>query len=163
MATVTGNVRNITGSTMNPLDVVLIFTLNATNIIAGSGGLRPDNSTEVTPESDGSFSVNLESTSNMLLNAWYRVRIEWRGPAGTERPKTLRGYLEAIIRVPAGGGRIDELIDVSGPPGGGGSGPNAKIWWVGLTSPPSRRFLWLHTDPNDYDNPASTGDVREWR
>ena len=158
MAVVTGNLKDIGGASMANRNGVVKFTLNAGNITASGGGLRPDNTQTVTPASDGTFSTNLEPTSSMLLDAWYNVRVEWLDNAGN-----LITYMEFQIKVPAGGGVLSDLIELGGGTGGGGGGANPFIWWVGLTAPPSRRYLWLHTNPNDQADPANTGDVRQWR
>lgn len=154
MAVVTGNLKDIGGASMANRNGVVKFTLNAGNITASGGGLRPDNTQTVTPTSDGTFSTNLEATTGMLLDAWYNVRVEWLDNAGN-----LITYMEFQIKVPAGGGVLSDMIEL----GGGGRGANPLIWWVGLTAPPSRRYLWLHMNPADNTDPAGTGDVRQWR
>ena len=153
MAVVTGNLKDIGGASMANRNGVVKFTLNAGNITASGGGLRPDNTQTVTPTSDGTFSTNLEPTSSMLRDAWYDVRVEWLDNVGN-----LITYMEFQIKVPSGGGVLSDLIEL-----GSNGNANPLIWWVGLTAPPSRRFLWLHTDPNDNSNTANTGDVRQWR
>lgn len=152
MAVVTGNLKDIGGASMASRNGVVKFTLNAGNITASGGGLRPDNTQTVTPSSDGTFSTNLEPTVSMLADAWYVVRIEWLDNVGN-----LITYLEFQIRVPSSGGVISDLIDL------GTGGANPLIWWAGLTAPPSRRYLWLHMNPADNTDPAGTGDVRQWR
>ena len=153
MATVTGNLKDIGGATMANRNAVVKFTLNAGNITASGGGIRPDNTQTVTPGADGTFSTNLESTTGMLLDAWYNVRVEWLDNVGN-----LITYMEFQIRVPSGGGVLSDLVEV----GLRGRG-NQMIWWVGLAAPPSRGYIWLHTDPSNNNNPANTGDVRQWR
>lgn len=158
MAVVTGNLKDIGGVAMANRNGVVKFTLNAGNITASGGGLRPDSTQTVTPTSDGTFSMNLEPTDSMLRDAWYNVRVEWLDSVGN-----LITYMEFQIKVPSGGGVLSDLIDLEGSGGGGGGGANPLIWWVGLTAPPSRRYLWLHTNPDNSDDPANTGDVRQWR
>ena len=153
MAVVTGNLKDIGGATMANRNGVVKFTLNAGNITASGGGLRPDNTQTVTPTSDGTFSTNLEATAGMLLDAWYNVRVEWLDNVGN-----LITYMEFQIKVPSGGGVLSDLIE-----SGGNGNANPLIWWVGLTAPPSRRYLWLHTNPDNPDDPSNTGDVRQWR
>lgn len=152
MAVVTGNLKDIGGASMGNRNGVVKFTLNAGNITASGGGLRPDNTQTVTPSADGTFSTNLEPTVSMLADAWYLVRIEWLDNVGN-----LITYLEFQIRVPSSGGVLSDLIEL------GTGGANPLIWWVGLTAPPSRRYLWLHMNPADNTDPAGTGDVRQWR
>lgn len=155
MAVVTGNLKDIGGASMGNRNGVVKFTLNAGNITASGGGLRPDNTQTVTPSSDGTFSTNLEPTTGMLLNGWYDVRVEWLDNVGN-----LITYMEFQIKVPSGGGVLSDLIELGG---GGGGRANPFIWWVGLTAPPSKRYLWLHMNPADNTDPAGTGDVRQWR
>ena len=155
MATVTGNLKDIGGADMADRQGIVTFTLSQPNIMASGGGLRPDNTKKVTPGADGTFSTNLEPTTQMLADAWYNVKIEWVDTSGG-----LLAELQFQIRVPSGGGTLSELADL---PNGGGGGANPLIWWVGLTAPPSKRYLWLHTDPSDNENPDNTGDVRQWR
>lgn len=156
MATVTGNLKDIGGSDMADRNAAVYFTLNAGNITASGGGIRPDIQKKVTPGSDGTFSANLEPTVSMLAEAWYEVRVEWLDHVGN-----LISYLQFQIKVPSGGGTLSELADLAST--GGGSGANPLIWWVGLAAPQSRRYLWLHTNPNNPEDPANTGDVRQWR
>lgn len=158
MAVVTGNLKDIGGSEMADRQGIVTFTLSQANIMSSGGGLRPDNTKTVTPGSDGTFSTNLEPTTQMLADAWYNVRIHWVGEGGG-----LIAELFFQIRVPSGGGTLSELADPTGNGGGGGGGANQMIWWVGLTAPPSKRYLWLHMNPNDNNDPAGTGDVRQWR
>lgn len=153
MAVVTGNLKDIGGASMANRNGVVKFTLNAGNLTASGGGLRPDNTQTVTPTSDGTFSTNLEATSGMLLDGWYNVRVEWLDSVGN-----LITYMEFQIKVPSGGGVLSDLIEL----GLNGRG-NPLIWWVGLNAPPSKGYLWLHTNPSDNEDPANTGDVRQWR
>ncbi|MCS3494054.1 hypothetical protein M2368_003082 [Arthrobacter sp. JUb119] len=152
MAVVTGNLKDIGGAAMGNRNGVVKFTLNAGNVTASGGGLRPDSTQTVTPSADGTFSTNLEPTVSMLADAWYMVRIEWLDNVGN-----LISYLEFQIRVPSSGGVLSDLIEL------GAGGANPLIWWVGLTAPPTRRYLWLHMNPADNTDPAGTGDVRQWR
>lgn len=155
MAVVTGNLKDIGGATMANRNGVVKFTLNAGNITASGGGLRPDNTQTVTPSSDGTFSTNLEPTDGMMLDSWYNVRVEWLDNVGN-----LITYMEFVIRVPSGGGVLSDLIDTGGVNGGGGGGgANPWIWWVGLTPPPTRGYIWNYLDPADPDR--LTGPIPE--
>ena len=151
MSIVTGNLKDIGGVAMAARNGIVKFTLNAGNITATGGGLRPDNTQTVTPNSDGTFSTNLEPTESMLAEAWYTVRIEWLDNTGN-----LISYLEFQIRVPTAGGTLSELANLTGV---GAGGPNPWIWWVGLTQPPARGFIWNYLDPADPDR--ETGPIPE--
>ncbi|NKG22198.1 hypothetical protein [Paeniglutamicibacter terrestris] len=154
MATVTGNLKDIGGVAMANRNGIVKFTLNAGNITASGGGIRPENTQTVTPGSDGTFSTNLEPTVSMLRDAWYTVRIEWLDEEGN-----LIAYLDFQIRVPAGGGTLSELANLTGIGSGPGGGANPWIWWVGLTPPPARGYIWNYLDPADPDR--ETGPIPE--
>lgn len=142
MATVTGDVLDLGGQPMAAYNALVVFTLNRPNIMATGGGIRPDKPKPVTPGADGKFSTNLEPTFSMLADAWYNVRVEWLDKAGN-----LVAYLEFQIRVPTSGGTLTELAHLDGP----GGGANPWIWWVGLTPPPNRSYIWNYLDPADPD------------
>jgi hypothetical protein len=146
MALVTYNAKDIGGVAMAGLEPIVKFTLNAGNITASGGGIRPDMTKSSTPSADGTGSINLEPTVSMLRDAWYTVRMEWLGTAGN-----LVSYLEFQIRVPAAGGTLSELANLTGIGGGPGGGANPWIWWVGLTPPPTRGYIWNYLDPADPD------------
>ncbi|MFJ2318427.1 hypothetical protein ACIOTN_17195 [Glutamicibacter sp. NPDC087661] len=143
MAIVSGDVLDLGGQSMAAYNAVVIFNLNRPNIMANGGGIRPDKPKKVTPTSDGKFSTNLEPTVSMLADAWYNVRVEWLDDKGN-----LIAYLEFQIRVPSGGGTLSELANLNGI---GGGGANPWIWWVGLTPPPARGYIWNYLDPADPD------------
>ena len=171
MPAVTGNVQSITGSSMDARDVVVRFTLNQGNIRVPSSGLRPDMWQDVTPDpSTGDFSINLQQTTDMALDAWYTVQILFQqSPSSTNGAgMALISYVDLKIRVPAGGGELSELIDYSAGGGGGAPGPNGRIVWVSQTPPPAPRpfMLWLQQEPGatvDPFDPRNTGILHEWR
>lgn len=168
MATVTYNLRDIVGATMTDRKGVVAFTLNNPNVVVGTGGLRPDMSYKSTPASDGTGSVNLEPTVNMFADAWYTVSILWlqQELVDSSRGAALESFLGLQVRVPAGGGRLDQLLS---PPGGGsGPGPNNRVVWVSQTAPPNPRpwMLWLEQEPGDNPDPfdpRNTSNLKEWR
>lgn len=169
MPAVTGNLKDIIGSSMDGREGVLIFTLNAANVVVGNGGVRPDTPYEVTPSSSGDFTVNLEATTGMFMDAWYTVSVRWlqgaNGPQG--RAAALESFLDLQVRVPSGGGRIDQLLSQGHGPGGA-PGPNGRVVWVSQ-SPPSKPRpwqLWLQQEPGenpDPFDPKNTGNLHEWR
>lgn len=140
MAVVTGDVLDLGGQSMAAYNAEVIFELNRPNIMATGGGIRPDKPKTVKPASDGKFSTNLEPTVSMLADAWYKVRVQWLDDEGN-----LIAYLDFQIRVPTSGGTLSELSDFKG----GNGGANPWIWWVGLTPPPNRSFIWNYLDPAD--------------
>ncbi len=169
MALVTGNLKDITGGLLDTREGVVCFTLNRGNLRLTNGNVIPDNFREAVPNADGEFSINLEPTEQMALNAWYSVSVLWiqQPDTGFQKPRALTSYVDLIIRVPSAGGAIEDLIETS-PTGGSGANPN--IWWVSADEyPPSRSFTWLVTDPEDPDRETSgisgttIGDVKVWR
>lgn len=151
MAVVTGDVLDLGGQSMAAYNAEVIFELNRPNIMATGGGIRPDKPKHVKPASDGKFSTNLEPTVSMLADAWYKVKVQWLDEKGN-----LIATLEFQIRVPAGGGTLSELASLDGSAGGGA---NPWLWWVGLTPPPARGYIWNYLDPADPDR--LTGPIPE--
>ncbi|UTT40260.1 hypothetical protein NMP99_03105 [Glutamicibacter mishrai] len=170
MATVTGNLKDITGGTFGSREGVIQFTLNAGNIRVGSGNVIPDNTREVVPDFDtGAFSINLEPTDAMALDAWYTVSVLWlqQSDSGIREPAALASYVDLKIRVPSSGGQIGDLWE-SGSGNGGSPGPNSRVVWVSQTAPanPNRFMLWLEQEPGpspDPFDPRNTSDLKEWQ
>lgn len=169
MATVTGNLKDITGGTFGSREGVIQFTLNAGNISVTSGNVVPDNTREVVPDFDtGAFTINLEPTTGMALDAWYTVSVLWlqQFESGMREPAALASYVDLKIRVPAGGGEISELWDAGA--GNGSAGPNGRVVWVSQTAPskPHRFMLWLQQEPGPNPDPfdsRNTGNLKEWQ
>lgn len=169
LAPVTGDLKDITGLIMEAKEGVVRFTLNQPNLVSGTGGVRPDSTWEAPISSDGTFTINLERTDTMMLDAYYTVTVLWlqQTPSGLTKPAALTGYLDMKIRVPAGGGRLDKLVDPSaGGPGAGG--PNNRIVYVSQTRPTQVRpwMLWIQMEPGenpDPFDPKNTGILYEYR
>lgn len=159
MPEVTGNLRDITNGSLDSREGTVIFTLSSTGLVVGNGGIRPDNSREVEPNPEtGEFSINLVQTTNMVNDAWYNVSVRWLGDAAA-----LTGYLDLKVRVPASGGRLDELIDPFAQ-----AGPNGRVIWVSQSPPPKPKpwMLWLQQEPGpnpDPFDPKNTSNLWEWR
>ncbi|WP_313812348.1 hypothetical protein [Glutamicibacter sp.] len=171
LATVSGNLKDVAGAPMGAKQAVILFTLNEANVVAGSGGLRPNAPIEVKPDSDGGFSASLESTTGMMAQAWYNVQIQFLQSAVGVQSQSAHVICELRmpIRVPAGGGTLDKLIDPTAGNGGGG-GPNRGIVYVSQTPPPNPYpFMhWLQQAPGpggDVDpfDPLNTSYLYEWR
>ena len=166
MALVTGNLKDITGGLMDTREGVIQFTLNQGNIRVGADNVIPDNTREAVPAADGSFSINLEPTVEMALDAWYTLSVLWLQQPDTSarQPAALTSYIDLKIRVPSSGGTIGQLIGG----GGGGANPNNRIVWVSQTPPanPTPWLLWLEQEPGpnpDPFDPKNTSDLHEWR
>lgn len=169
MATVTGNLKDITGGLLDSREGIIQFTLNQGNIRIGGDNVVPDNTRGVVPDSTtGEFSINLEPTDQMALDAWYSISVLWlqQDDGGFKKPAALASYLNLKIRVPSSGGSIGQLIDLSA--GGGVSNPNNRIVWVSQEPPSNPRpwTLWLEQEPGptpDPFDPKNTSNLHEWR
>lgn len=151
-ATVTGSLDDLGGGHLVGRAPKIIFTLNAPNSKAGK--MHPTEPVVVTPASNGTWSVELESTTDMLDTAWYRVSIEWRD-AGDNYGKG--DWPEWKMQVPTAGGVFSNLFVV--PP------TNTRMVYVSLTPPPDPRpfSLWLVQNPDDPLDPLNTGQIKELR
>lgn len=156
MPVISGNIRDITGSPMSSQEIVLIFTLNAPNVTsqaAFEGRVYPTEPIVVKPDATGEFSVTLASTTPMLTDAWYILQLVWLSPNATDPTKgaSLRDFPDWRIVVGGDDGTLLDMIQI-GPSSGGGPGrPNQLLWWVGLTPPPSRGYIWNYLDPENPD------------
>lgn len=126
---------------------------------AGSAGrLLVSEPVRATPASDGTFTVNLQTTDDLLpVGVHYKIEIRWLDSAGK--------YIKADspdwkLKVPSGGGSIADLLKL---PIGSGFviySPTAPPTWVGILA------TWFQLDPDDPNNPsnpANTGDIFELR
>lgn len=134
-ATVTGDLNILGVTTLSSVAPVLVFSLDepttaSTQLYAGS--------VEVTPAADGTFSVVLPVTAEMVPATAYVVTLKW-----VDDGHLREGFPSWKIRVPAGGGAIGDLLDFAPPPN----------WvWVGPTPPPSPSVntYWIDTDATPY-------------
>jgi hypothetical protein len=151
MAAVTGTLTEVGGAHLVGKTPQLIFTLNVPN--AKSGVLYPTEPLLVTPASDGTWTANLASTTDMLDDAWYTLSIRWLD-GGTHRQWDFPNW---ALQVPTAGGVFSDLFGK--PP------TNQRMVYVSLTPPDDPRpfTLWLEQDPTDPDNPLNTGVLSEWR
>lgn len=163
MPDVSGDLKEIVGSSMHGKDPEILFTLNAPNAYASGGSSGRILTTEpavVKPASDGTFTCTLAMTTAMVDQAWYNVQVRWQG---ADANATLIDFPDWRIVV-AGDGELAKMIqDPNGVPGGS----NGRMVYVSLAEPPKGRpfSLWLHSDPNDPDNSnrQSSGRLYELR
>jgi len=101
---------------------------------------------------DGSFSVDVKPTDDIMPPAWYTVRVEWMDASG--------GFIgvdqwDYKINVPAEGGAIGDLMETPA---------NPSRTWVGVDPPPNVApgTWWLQVNPDDPDDPRATGVLVEW-
>ena len=168
-APVSGNFNDITGGSFDSREGMLEFTLNSMSLQAG-GMVVPDNKRSFKPDADGSFSVTLATTHDMLSDAFYTVRAGWlqQDDNGAQRPAHLRAEMVFCIRVPAGGGRIDKLVDPTITPTGMPTRINPGMVYVSQTAPPKPIpwMLWLQQEPGATPDPfdtKNTGLLKQWR
>lgn len=148
MALVDGSLKDILGENFISRKGEIRFIPNEPGVrVAGiPGQVVPTSAVSATFESDGDFTADLADTSTFLNDMFYRMQIIWQDEeAGT----TLADFPGWQIRV-TGPGNIGNMISFGPSPGGGG-GANPMIWWVGLTPPPNRNFIWNYLDPEDPD------------
>jgi len=152
MATVTGTVTEVSGGHLVGRNPQIIFTLNQPN--AKAGKMHPTRPLAVTPASDGTWTASLESTTDMIDDAWYTVSIQWQDDGG--KP-TRMDFPEWALQVPTAGGVFSNLFGK--PPA------NTRMVYVSLTAPTDPRpfMLWLRQDPTNPDAVGSDGSLFEWR
>lgn len=155
MPVVTWELKDIVGATLASRVGRVIFRLVEPNIVASgsnAGRILPTAEESVTPNSDGSGSVNLADTSTMLTDGYYVLTIEW---VDSTMPHT--DFPEWQIRVGPNGGKLSGLIDS----GGGHGGPNLSLVLMSLTQPPNlkRGQLWWKTNPDNPSDSRNTGQI----
>lgn len=152
MPTVTGTLTDIGGGHLGGKLPEILFTLNAPN--AKAGVMLPTETLKVTPAADGTWSTTLQSTVDMLDDAWYTVSIQWLDAAGNY---VKADFPDWALQVPSIGGVFSDLF--GRPP------KNTRMVYVSLTAPDNPRpyTLWLKDNPNDPADPLNTGNLYEWR
>ncbi|MDJ1113250.1 hypothetical protein [Microbacterium dauci] len=111
MPVVTANVRTILGTTI-PASAQLLIWFVPSGSFVGPDRLYPERAVSETPDAEGEISANLAQTTNVLGDAWYRIRIEWfdTHPVLGERIAG-RAEVPGKLRVPAAGGSVGELLE----------------------------------------------------
>lgn len=151
-ASVPGNLTDVGGGHLVGKIPEIHFTLNRPN--SKSGKIHPTEPVTVQPASDGSFTAVLESTTDMMDDAWYTVSIQWLDGAGNY---VKADFPDWALQVPTGGGSFTDLFGK--PP------TNTQMIYVSLSAPedPRKWSFWLEDDPTDPDNPLNTGKLHQWR
>lgn len=146
MPNVTGNLTDVGGGHLVGKIPEIHFTLNAPNSKAGV--MLPTEPVTVQPASDGSFTAALQSTTDMMDDAWYTVSIQWLDAGGNY---VKADYPDWALQVPTGGGSFSDLF--GRPP------KNTLMFFVSLSAPvdPPKNSAWLQDDPADPANPLNTG------
>lgn len=154
MAIVNGSLKDIVNASMASRQGKLVFRLNAESVaVTGSnaGAVYPTEEVSInSAASTGNFSIDLQTTTSLLTDAWYTLRIEWLDSEGGAMD--FPGWQ---IRVPVSGGSIDKLITLGPPNGGwGGSLANLSLVMIAPEKPDNLQVgqLWLESDPDDPNN-----------
>jgi hypothetical protein len=113
VAIVTTRVAALIGDGSFPAGTDLLVWFVPDGAFAKSGLLFPERAVSAEPDGDGEISVNLTRTTDVLGDAYYRIRIEWfdTHPV-TGRRVAGRGEVPGKLRVPAGGGDLSELLEL---------------------------------------------------
>ncbi|ASN20709.1 hypothetical protein [Arthrobacter sp. YN] len=148
---VTGNVTEISGDHLAGMNPEIHFKLNSPQ--AKAGKIFPTQILTVAPASNGSFTANLESTTDMMDDAWYTVSIQWLDAGGNY---VKADFPDWQLQVPTTGGSFTNLFGK--PP------KNTRMVYVSLTPPDNPRpfALWLKANPANDDDPANTWVLSEW-
>jgi hypothetical protein len=152
MATVTGTLNDFSLSSLASYSPRIIFT--ASEPAASPARLLSTRPVTVTPAASGAFTVELHPTTQLRpAGVHYTIRIEWLDADGGFVGVDIAGWK---LFVPDSGGDITDLTDAS---------PGSSLIWVGLVPPPGTPApgqLWVVMNPLNPDDPANTGEIREW-
>jgi len=152
MPAVTGNLTDIGGGHLVGKIPELHFFLNAPN--TKTGVVLPTEKLTVQPASDGSFTANLQATTDMLDDAWYTVSMQWLDAGGNY---VKADFPDWKLEVPTSGGSFPNLFGK--PP------QNTRMVYVSLTPPDDPRpfTLWMQANPDNDLDAANTWNLYEWR
>lgn len=151
MPTYSGKLQDFRFNAHPTLQPRLTFTPSGPGF--DSSALRFTRPIEVTPAADGTFTVVLQSSTLITPITWYEITITWLDSAGN-----FISLDEVPGRLFTGetNGALTDFIDT------GGATPG-QAWW-GLEEPivHGPYMWWLHSNPDNPDDPAATGDLYEW-
>lgn len=132
MPVVTGTLTDIGLAPLAAFSPVVRFTPSEPAVSA-DGKLFASKPVEVTPASNGAFSVTLATTDGVVPTAAHWVlSIGWRNPDGYTTGSGFYPWDMPTwpIRVPAAGGLLADMLDVRA---------SSDQVWVGATPPPEGR------------------------
>lgn len=152
MPTVSGTLTDVGGGHLVGKIPEIWFTLNAAN--SKTGVMLPTEPLKVTPASDGTWTTTLQSTTDMLNDAYYTVSIQWLDAGGNY---VKADFPDWALQVPTSGGVFSDLFGK--PPS------NTRQVYVSLTPPDNPRpfTMWLEQNPANDADPLNTGNLYEWR
>jgi len=157
MTNVSGKLLDAGLTSINGLNPVLTFQLNKP-ATTDSGSFLVTDPIDVTPASDGSFTVNLSNTDTILTeDVYYTLSARWQAP---DIGLTRADFPDWKLYVPSAGGNLADLMKQ----------PVNRSMVITSPTNPGNNFgpgaLWLQidpADPNNPANPANTGDLYELR
>ena len=142
IATVTGNIKDITGQGFPGLQPRIVFTPSGPGVV-GLSVFTTKPVVKTTSHAEGYFSVDLQSTENMRPVVYYQVSIDWLDSGGNF---VSVDHIDWKLYVPAAGGLLSDLFQTP---------MNPHTFWVDEDPPlyPQTGQYWL--------NPT-TGDLKKW-
>lgn len=148
MATVTANVRTWGFDAFPASERLLVWFDPSSAGMAGTA-VFPERRVSVEPAPDGSVSVQLTPTTDVIPDVWFTVRFEWFDKHPISGQWNHKGWstLPGKLRVPPSGGALADLMDTPPPPGailhGHGDPPtaitNVTYWDIAGERP----VLWV--------------------
>jgi hypothetical protein len=125
MAIVTGTVEDFTTTVLGAHPYLIFTPSGSTHFsVAGTGYLFAPKPIKVVPAANGTFSVNLLSNIQGVVDVYYTLTIVWLNDFGVP---VGRDYLPWKIRVPYAGGPLADFIDAPWNPGLAFYGPEAPV------------------------------------
>lgn len=151
MPTVTGKLADVGLEPLAGFSPVLQFAPSEP-AADSTGRIFASKPVEVTPASNGSFSVTLASTDGIIpARAHWVMSIGFRNPDGYMSGSGYfsKDFPDWPIRVPAAGGVLADLIDLPAAP---------DMVWVDITPPPEGRgyLFWI-------DISGATPELKGWQ
>lgn len=154
-ATVTGTLSDFGLQPIAGLYPEIEFTPSGPAVASG-GRLLITQPIRTTPTSGGAFTVNLQTTDELVpVGTYYKISVRWLNDEGEFVRADSPNWK---LNVPSGGGGIADLIRFPFGPVLSITSPTPPPLWVGLGA------SWLQmdpSDPNNPNNPANTGDYYE--
>jgi len=149
--TVTGTLKDFGGGLPTSSEIVFIpssESMSPEYLLSGKAVI-------VAPSpSTGAFTVSLFPTDVTMPATWYTIRIR---SLDTAFPPTHIDFPDWKLFVPSGASSVTlaSILELPSNPG---------LTWVSLAAPPSPTpgTWWLETNPENFDDPANTGNLYEW-
>jgi len=152
MAVVTGTLKDFGLAPLTSYQPQITFTPSSAT--GKNGELYAARPITVVPNSAGSFIVDLLPTEDAVTAVWYEVKIQWLDSDGGY---AAVDFVNSKLFVPRAGGAIGALIEFP---------VNPALVYISLSPPKAGNVppgtWWMHSNPNDINDPANTGILYEW-